>query len=167
MDKLKVILVLLFVSNPFTGTSQEMQPLKLKELIIQVSDTLQNSGNTIQFLYKERMLICIYDENANRMRIISPIVEREQLNEDQLLNALVANYHSALDVKYALSDEIIWSVFIHPLKELSEHQVLDAIDQVWNAAKTFGTTYSSTNLVFPGNTKKKETQPPKKLLNKT
>lgn len=88
------------------------------------------------------------------MRIITPIVKREQLNEDQLLNVLVANYHSTLDVKYALNDETIWSVFTHALKELYEHQFLDAIDQVWTAAKTFGTTYSSTNLVFPGNTKK-------------
>ncbi|MEM7382181.1 MAG: hypothetical protein AAF361_13425, partial [Bacteroidota bacterium] len=102
-----------------------------------------------------------------RMRIISPIVEREQLEEDQLLNALVANFHSALDVKYALSDEIIWSVFAHPLKELSEHQVLDAIEQVYLAALTFGTSYSSTNLVFPGNSGKKEKPRPKKILNKT
>ena len=144
-----------------------MHPEKLKELIVQVSDTLQSTGNAFQFLYKEKMLICIYDENANRMRIISPIIEREKLEEEQLLNAMVANYHSALDVKYALSDEIIWSVFAHPLKELSDHQVLDAINQVWAAAVTFGTTYSSTNLVFPGNTKKKETAPPKKVLKKT
>lgn len=166
MTLLKIFLSLLLLFHFCTGSAQQMQSRKLKELIVQVSDTLQESGNTIQFLYKERMLICIYDENANRMRIITPIVEREQLNEDQLLNALVANYHSALDVKYALSDEIIWSVFTHPLKELSEHQVLDAIDQVWAAAKTFGTTYSSTRLVFPGNTKKQKA-PPKKILNKT
>ncbi|MCW5517434.1 hypothetical protein [Muriicola sp. Z0-33] len=149
------------------GYAQEMHPEKIKELIVQVADTVQSNGNTLQFLYKERMLICIYDENANRMRIITPIVEREQLNEDQILNALVANYHSALDVKYALSDEIIWSVFTHPLKELYPHQVLDAIDQIWAAANTFGTTYSSTHLVFPGNTKKQQALPSKKIRNKT
>ncbi|NAS12108.1 hypothetical protein GTQ38_08860 [Flavobacteriaceae bacterium R33] len=144
-----------------------MDPAQLENLITSVSDTLQTNGNALQFLYKERMLICIYDENANRMRIISPIVEREQLEEDQLLNALVANFHSALDVKYALSDEIIWSVFTHPLRELSDHQVLDAIEQVYLAAFTFGTSYSSTNLVFPGNSGKKEKPRPKKILNKT
>ncbi len=46
------------------------------------------------------------DENANRMRIITPIAERKQLNEDLILNSLVANFHTALDVKYALSDEV-------------------------------------------------------------
>ena len=112
------------------------------------------------------MLICIHDETANRMRIISPIVERSKLEEKELLNALVANFHSVLDVKYALSDEIIWSVYTHPLKELSDAQVVDAIQQVYAAALTFGGSYSSTNMVFPGNAKKKDEKKPPKTLNK-
>jgi hypothetical protein len=149
-----------------TGFSQAMNPDKLLEILQQESDTLKANGNSYQFLIKDVMLICVYDENANRMRIVSPIVEREKLGEEELLNALVANFHSALDVKYALSDEVIWSVFIHPLKELSEEQVIDAIKQVYTAAITFGGSYSSTNLVFPGNTKKKEKTLPK-VLKKT
>jgi hypothetical protein len=47
-----------------------------------------------------------------------------------------------------------------------DHQVLDAINQVYAAGATFGTTYSSTNLVFPGNTKKKEEPKRKKLIMK-
>lgn len=150
---------LYLLSNLFflvTVQSQDMSAQKLSALITQVSDTITTNGNSIQFMFKQRPLYCIYDENANRMRIISPIVETKDLEEEQLLNALVANFHSALDVKYALSDEIMWSVFIHPLKELNDHQVLDAIHQVHAASITFGSTYSSTNLVFPGNTKKKE-----------
>ncbi|MFS4493939.1 hypothetical protein [Maribacter sp. 2308TA10-17] len=146
------------------GNAQEMNPEKLSELISQVADTTTTNGNAIQFMYKERPLICVYDENANRMRIISPIIETKDLEEEQLLNMLVANFHSALDVKYALSDEVIWSVFIHPLKELADHQVLDAIDQVYAASVTFGTSYSSTTLVFPGNSKKKDNPKEKKLI---
>lgn len=145
-------------------SAQEMNPEKLSDLIRQVSDTVATNGNTIQFMYKDRPLICVYDENANRMRIISPIAETKDIEEEQLLNMLVANFHSALDVKYALSDEVIWSVFIHPLKELANHQVLDAIDQVYAASVTFGTSYSSTTLVFPGNTKKKDIPKEKKLI---
>ena len=144
--------------------SQDMDGENLKEIITRVSDTTMTKGNTIQFLYKQTLLISIYDQKANRMRIISPIVEREQIEEEHLLNAMVANFHSALDVKYALSDEVIWSVFTHPLKELSEHQLEDAIKQVFLANKTFGSTYSSTSLVFPGNTKKEEKPVEKKLI---
>jgi hypothetical protein len=148
------LLLSLFLSAAIQ--SQDMSSQKLLELITQVSDTVTTNGNSIQFLYKQRPLFCIYNENVNRMRIISPILETKDLEEEQLLNALVANFHSALDVKYALSDEIMWSVSIHPLIELNDYQVLDAIDQVHTASITFGSTYSSTNLVFPGNTKKKE-----------
>lgn len=146
--------------------AQQMTAEKLVAIIEQEADTTIQQGNSIQFLFNETMLISIYDVNANRMRIISPIIEREKLTEDELLNALVANFHSALDVKYALSDEIIWSVYAHPLKELSEAQVIDAIQQVYAAALTFGGSYSSTNLVFPGNSNKKESPKPK-VLKKT
>jgi len=143
-----------------------MNPDKLEELIRKQADTVVTNGNSIQFLYQETPLFCIYDVNANRMRIISPIVETTEIKEEQLLNMLVANFHSALDVKYALSDEIIWSVFIHPLKELSDRQVEDAISQVYTASLTFGSTYSSTDLIFPGNTKKKDSKDDEKRINR-
>ena len=164
MRSLLLLFFSLFAFN--TGFSQEMNPDKLLEILQRESDTLQVNGNQYQFLVDNTILICLFDENANRMRIISPIVEREKIGEEELLNALVANFHSALDVKYALSDEVIWSVFIHPLKELSEQQVADAIQQVYTAARTFGGSYSSTNLIFPGNTKKNEKTLPK-VLKKT
>lgn len=164
---MRSLLLLIFALLAFnTGFSQQMNPDKLLEIMQRESDTLQVNGNSYQFIVDNTMLICVFDENANRMRIISPIVEREKIGEEELLNALVANFHSALDVKYALSDEVIWSVFIHPLRELSEEQVADAIQQVYTAARTFGGSYSSTNLVFPGNTKKNEKTLPK-VLKKT
>jgi hypothetical protein len=83
------------------------------------------------------------------MRIITPIAKVDQLSETQLKNALVANFHSALDVKYAISDDLIWSVYIHPLKALSEDQLTSAIRQTHRAAVTFGDTYQSTDMVFP------------------
>lgn len=160
------LFVLFFFTITHYGSAQDMTTVKLKSLIEKASDTLEHNGNSIRFAHKERLLICVYDENANRMRIITPIIERADIGEEELLNAMVANFHSALDVKYALSDEVIWSVFIHPLKELSDHQVLDAIDQVYNASVTFGATYSSTNLVFPGNTKKNDSIKKKIIIEK-
>ncbi len=136
--------------------SAQMNNAKLDVILKRESDSLQTNGNQWQMLYKDRLLICVTDENANRMRIISPISEIGKLEETELKNALVANFHTALDVKYAISDEYIWSVFIHPLKELTEEQVVDALSQVYYANLTFGGSYSSTTLVFPGNTKKIE-----------
>lgn len=159
MKKIVIIFSFIVLSGSHLF-SQQMTQDKLYELIGNVSDSIYREGNSVQFIYNDRLLICISDAKANRMRIISPIAKREQINDEMLLNALVANFHTALDVKYALSDEIVWSVFIHPLKELSENQVLDAVSQVYNANVSFGTVYSSTDLVFPGNTRKKENKEP-------
>ncbi len=93
--------------------------------------------------------ICMTDEHFNRMRIISPIIKVEDIGSDEMMNCMEANFHTALDARYAVSDRVIWSTFIHPLRELTEGQVLDAISQVHSCAKTFGSTYSSGNLIFP------------------
>lgn len=160
-----LILLLLIFSPKAKG--QEMTPDRLGELFEQAAETVVENGSSYNIFYKESPIFCIYDEKANRMRIITPIVKRGEVSEKEILNALVANFHSALDVKYALSDEIIWSVFTHPLRELSDHQVLDALDQVYLASATFGSSYSSTTMVFPGNTKKKEEKYTKKLIERS
>ncbi len=163
-----LLFVLICFASVFQRVSaQEMDAEGLRAVILQEADTVSNKGNTIQFTYREKLLICIYDEAANRMRIIAPIIKRKELEEEQLLNALVANFHSALDVRYALSDEIIWSVYTHPLKSLQPAQLKDAIQQVHQAAITFGTTYNSTSFVFPGNTRKEEKLEPGLKLQKS
>jgi hypothetical protein len=147
------------------GMAQDMNPKKLKAIVAEVADTLQNSGNAFRFRYEGTLMICVYDEAANRMRIMTPIIERAEIGEEEFLNAMVANYHTALDVRYALSDEIIWSVYLHPLRSLGNAQLIDAISQVHKAAATFGSTYSSSDLVFPGNSRKKgKGKPAKELL---
>lgn len=150
-------LLFLFLCFSISAASQNMTVEKLEKIITQSADSISIEGNSWNFSINDRILICIADKNANRMRIISPIADRNQLDNNLILNSLVANFHTALDVKYAISDEILWSVFTHPLKELSKKQVEDAILQVYNANVTFGTTFSSTTLSFPGNTKKKKT----------
>ena len=126
----------------------------LEKLLTQTSDTIIGSNGRWQLLIKETTLICLTDENNNRMRIISPIIESSKLNEDLKTDVLIANFHTALDVKYAISDNVLWSVFIHPLKELTDNQVIDAIKQVYRANLTLGSTNSSTDLIFPS--KKRE-----------
>jgi hypothetical protein len=61
---------------------------------------------------------------------------------------LAANYHSALDAKYSLYEGFVVTVYTHPLKELTEDQLIDALKQVSTLAHTFGTTFSSTDLIF-------------------
>jgi hypothetical protein len=92
------------------------------------------------------------DETADRMRIISAIKEIDELSGAQLIVALEANFHSALDARYAISDGLVYAAYIHPLSSLSETEFRSAIRQVETAQHTFGSTYSSGELFFPGDT---------------
>lgn len=148
--------VFLFVALPFLTFSQSMNNEKLQTIYTTVSDSIQGNPGGWQFFIKNIPLMSITDENHNRMRIISPIADANTLNEDLIKAALVANFHTALDVKYAVSDGVLWSVFIHPLKELTENQVKDAVSQVYHANINFGTTFASTSLSFPGRLHKED-----------
>lgn len=162
----KILLITAFIVS-FSGLSaQNMDNTKLGELLTQHSDSIQGQSGNWRFAINDKLFICLTDTNNNRMRIISPITEVATVDEQVLKNCLTANFHTALDVKYAISDDILWSVFIHPLKELSDAQVIDAIAQVYNANYTFGTIYSSTNLSFPGATEEKEEKLKKEKIRK-
>lgn len=111
-------------------------------------DRVDGEVGAWQLLYKERILLVLTDEANNRMRIFTPIVEEAEINTSEMRNMLRANFHSALDAKYSIYNGLVISVFTHPLKELTEPQLLDALSQVVNLANTFGTSYSSTELIF-------------------
>jgi hypothetical protein len=100
--------------------AQVMTPDRLHSIIQKNAYEVKRSGDQWQFTIDDQVLICIADANADRMRIIVPIAQVDQLSENQIKNALVANFHTALDVKYAISDDVIWSVYLHPLQALSD-----------------------------------------------
>lgn len=103
-----------------------------------------------KFEYREHVLMIITDETHNRMRIITPVAEVSDLNDEIWLLCMSANFDRALDARYAVSGDLLWSAFIHPLKQLEDEQVVDAMDQVATLAANFGTTFSSGNLAFGG-----------------
>ena len=146
----KLILLIVFVAFlGFSSQSQNMTSSDLEKIIYVVSDSIRGDNGNWQFMLKGRILVCITDEKNNRMRIMSPIVEQKTLDYSDMLKLMEANFHTALDVRYAISDDILWSIYIHPLKELHKDEVLSAIHQVYAATVTYGTTYNSTGLEFP------------------
>ncbi|WP_459209899.1 hypothetical protein [Aquimarina rhabdastrellae] len=140
--------------------AQQMNNQRLYELIKKNADTIDGLEGRWQFIYKKMPMLCVTDQKNNRMRIITPITTSDKLDKDLLLDTLTANFHSALDVKYAISDSILWSIYVHPLKELTPQEVESAIVQVYSAAATFGTTFSSTKLLFGGNRLEEENTTP-------
>lgn len=130
-------------------SAQKMDNKRLEKILTKVTDSIQGKEGYWQVSYEDITVLVITDQKHNRMRMITPIAYISELKETIYIEALEANFHTALDVKYAISDKIMWTVFIHPFKELSENQIKDAIKQVYYGTKTFGDSYSSTDLVFP------------------
>ncbi|MEM1231795.1 MAG: hypothetical protein AAGI15_14725 [Pseudomonadota bacterium] len=92
----------------------------------------------------------ITDERADRMRIMLPVDDAARLDEDALYRLLQANFESALDARYAVANGLVWSVYIHPLSPLTSRQLSLALAQTYNAAATYGTTFSSGLFQFGG-----------------
>ena len=129
---------------------QPMNNQRLDELLRGFTDIVEGELGFWRVTYEGRDLLVITDESHNRMRVMTPAIEAENLQPDDYQVVLAANFDRALDAKYALSGEYLWSVFTHPLAELTDDQLIDAVKQVKTLADNYGTTYSSSDLVFGG-----------------
>ena len=61
---------------------------------------------------------------------------------------LEANFDRALDAKYSIYQDVVWSVYTHPLGELTVEQFKDALNQVARLSQNFGGSYTSTDWIF-------------------
>lgn len=159
--KVPHLAIALFLILSTTANAQEateepgMTQAHLHDLILEAGTNVIISGNAVQFEFEGTELLCISDISADRMRIISPIANLAEVGSEQLLLALAANFHSVLDVRYAIGEGIVYSAYIHPLTPLGDEEVLSAISQVAQARNTFGVDYSSGALFFGGGAPKK------------
>ena len=136
---------------------EKMTNKKLQQILTSESTKITGQTGNWQAVYKGIPVVVITDTAANRMRIIAPIIDEKKLTSAELKKLLEANFDTALDAKYALYRGVLWSTFAHPLGNLSTVEFKDALKQVYNLLRTYGTTYSSTNFVF-GQEKKEQIQ---------
>jgi len=126
-----------------------MNANKMKDILKSLNIEFEQKNNTISYNLQGYSMTIIYDVNADRMRIVCPIVKVKDITKDHISQAMEANYHTALDARYAISNDIVWAVFIHPLSDLSEKLFTSALEQTLYTAATFGKEYSSGALNFP------------------
>ncbi len=135
---------------PESGSPEGMSLQRLDQLLHQLDENLVQDGSTWQFEFRGRTLLVVADGNADRMRIMSPVTGSADLDQTEMYRLLQANFDTALDARYAVAQDILWSVFIHPLSPLQDQQLASAIAQVYNTAATFGTIYSSGAFSYGG-----------------
>lgn len=123
---------------------------QLEKIIRKIDSKAEGRSGFWRFTVADRELLVITDENANRMRILTGVVEIEELEEERLTRVMQANFDSALDARYAIARGVLWSAFLHPLSTLYERDFVSGIAQVVNLAVTYGGTYSSGAITFGG-----------------
>ena len=93
-------------------------------------------------------IACVSDATHDRMRLIAPVAKLEALQPAPLGVLLVANFHTTLDARYAISDDIVYAAYLHPLSTLTRAQLESAVRQVAALSRNFGSTYSSDELSY-------------------
>lgn len=135
---------------PHARNETPMTAVRLGELILAVDENAVLEESAWIFGLEGLEVIVVYDIDADRMRIIIPIGPATDIPQDELVRLMQANFDSALDARYAIAQDTLWGVFIHPLSELSDDEFLTALGETVNIVLTYGTSYSSGLLIFGG-----------------
>lgn len=148
-----------------TGTlnEEQMPPAVLAAaqmlgLISALDEDAQIAPNGAVFTIEDVEVTLVFDINAERMRLVTPIGPSAALGSDDLKRMMQANFDSALDARYAIANDTLWSTFIHPLTSLTQEDFISGIAQTITLVKTYGTTYSSGAMVFGGGDSNDEIQ---------
>ncbi|MGY8796064.1 MAG: hypothetical protein ACKVJN_13255 [Woeseiales bacterium] len=136
--------------EPKGAQAEAMTAERLSALILSVDEDAQLNDTVWFFHVAELETAVIYDIAADRMRIVMPIGSTDGISNDELIRVMQANYDSALDARYAIANEQMWGVYIHPLSELSDDEFLTALGETANIVISYGTSYSSGLFMFGG-----------------
>lgn len=133
-----------------SSQSFALSPAELEHAVRELSEQAKGKNGFMEFYIGEIQMFMVMDPNSNRMRIISPITDYKNLTSEQKDAIMVSNFHGALDARYAVSNGVLYSAFMHPMAELTVQQLLSAIYQVANLSISFGSEYSSGVFNFQG-----------------
>ncbi len=87
----------------------------------------------------------ISDSTMDRMRFVAPIRSATDLPGRVVGILIQANFGRTRDARYAVSDGVVYAVFLHPISSLSPDLIRSALSQVLSLVRTFGTSYSAGN----------------------
>ncbi len=147
-----VLLISIFyvTSTVIAGAGEAMDQKTMEALIISKAESHKGGGGFLEFDYGGVNMMVISDVAHDRMRIVTPVAKYEELTRAQIDKIMQANFHSALDARYAVSGGVLFSAYIHPLSPLTREMIESALVQVANLARSFGTEYSSGVMTFRG-----------------
>jgi hypothetical protein len=153
----QILITAVFFLYSFSASAEEsdkkvsaMNNERLNTIIHRLDKNVEGEQGFWQFKISKLTVTVITDEKADRMRIIIPVLQTDQLEQKYLVRIMQANFDSALDARYAIAKDLLWSAYIHPLSTLSDDEFILGLAQTVNLVTTFGSSYSSGLLSFQG-----------------
>jgi hypothetical protein len=90
----------------------------------------------------------VSDVSFDRMQILMPIARTDGLDRRVFNVLLEANFQKTLDARYAVSEGVVYGIYLHPISTLTPAMIRSALEQVVNLGRTYGTTFSSQTQPF-------------------
>lgn len=126
--------------------SPKMTSKRITSMIRRIGTNIEGHPGYWEFSLHGQSLICVVDEDHDRMRLMARVGDVSDLSSDQLREILEANFDLSLDARYCTCDEIVWAVFLHPLRTLAPGLFASACHQTIRLVESFGTSYSSSQI---------------------
>jgi hypothetical protein len=146
----KILIGMLLVNFLYGAKVIAVTQDEMEKIVMNAVEVIESRKGYVVFDYKKVRMALISDIAHDRMRIITPITKYSELDLEKIGKIMDSNFHSALDARYASSNDVLYSAFIHPMSPLSKKELTDALSQVATLALTFGTTYTSGKLSYGG-----------------
>jgi hypothetical protein len=141
--------ILAFTTHAFAQDTS-MTAERLAQIIMDIDPDAAITPSGIELTIEDIPVLVVMAPAADRMRAMVPIASVEDVTPEEMSRMMQANFDTALDARYAVAQDRVWGVFIHPLGALEREQFLSAIAQTVNLARTYGTLYSGGAQVFGG-----------------
>ncbi|MEM7753338.1 MAG: hypothetical protein AAF230_07990 [Pseudomonadota bacterium] len=129
---------------------QPMTMALMGAIVLSLDPDARVGPRGMQFSIDRMPVTIIADPGANRMRILVPIASATGLSDADLMRLMQANFDTALDARYAVAQNRLWSVYIHPLAQLERSQFVSGVAQTVTLARNYGSSYASGGVVFGG-----------------
>lgn len=129
-------------------TKAPMTQARMEQIFGDQVDAIEGPSGAIRTIVDEVEIYLISDPTSDRMRLLAWVADVNRV-DPRIVNVLLqANFYRTLDARYAVSEGIVFSAYLHPISTLSREELISGFDQVLALAKNFGTTYSSGKLDF-------------------
>ena len=145
----KRFLTLAFLLSVISLQSQTLTIPEMEQFLRQHCSYFEKGTEAWNVYYDQQLLFVLFDETTERLRIFTPVINTNDLENGQLETMMEANFKSSLDARYALYEGFVVALYTHPTKEITARHLQKGLQQVTRLHNTFGTTYTSGERELP------------------